>query len=280
VTVELERITGAQERASAEHVVAPRALALLRSRAVYAWTSFFAALQFLTVFPAVVRRPFTGKELGWSLAFFPLVGGLLGALLLGLNQILSLAFPPTVSAALILTVWILATGALHFDGFLDTCDGLFGGRTPEERLRIMRDEHVGAFAVIGGILLILVKYQILVSLVDVDSALILVPVLGRWSMVLAVVLFPYARDEGLGRDMKDHAGWSPLLAATALALVAAWWASAWLGLLCAGIVLLALFGGAIFILRRVPGFTGDIYGFLCELFEVLVLLTLVAGDNL
>ncbi len=241
--------------------------------------SFFAALQFLTIVPPVVRRPFTGRELGWSLAFFPIVGGLLGGMLFGLDRLLGLAFPASVSAALILTAWVLVTGALHLDGFLDTCDGLLGGRTAEERLRIMRDERVGAFAVIGGILLILIKYQALVALVDRDCALMLAPMLGRWGMVPALVLFPYARAEGLGRDMKEHAGWLPLLLASAIALSSAWWSAAWLGLLCAGIVLGALLGCAWFILGRLPGFTGDIYGFFCELFEILVLLTLVAGGN-
>jgi adenosylcobinamide-GDP ribazoletransferase len=241
--------------------------------------AFCAALQFLAIFPALVRRSFTQVELGWSLAFFPVIGGLLGGILLGLDRLLGLVFPPGVSAALILAAWIMITGALHVDGFLDACDGLWGGRNPEERLRIMRDERVGAFAVIGGMLLLLIKYQALAAVVDRDSALLLAPILGRWGMALAVVCFPYGRTEGRGRDMKDHAGWLPLIVASIFALGAAWWVAAWLGLLCAGIVLFALGGIAVVVLRRLPGFTGDIYGFCCELFEVLVLLTLVAGGN-
>lgn len=242
-------------------------------------TSFFAALQFLTIFPAMVRRPFSGAELGWSLAFFPLVGGLLGGVLVILDRLLGLVFPAGVSAALILAAWVLATGALHLDGFLDTCDGLFGGRTPENRLRIMRDHHVGAFAVSGGILLVLIKFQALAALANRETALLLAPLLGRWGIVPAVICFPYARAEGLGRDMKDNAGLLPLLLASVIALGTAWWAAEWLGLLCVGVVLLALIAVAVVVLRRLPGFTGDIYGFCCEIFEVLVLLTLVAGGN-
>jgi adenosylcobinamide-GDP ribazoletransferase len=241
--------------------------------------SFFAALQFLTIFPPVVRRPFTGTELGGSLAFFPVIGGLLGGMLLSLDRLLALALPPGVSAALILAIWILATGALHVDGFLDTCDGLWGGKNPEERLRIMRDHRVGSFAVIGGILLLLIKYQALAALVDRETALLLAPILGRWGMVPAVVCFPYARMEGLGRDLKDNAGWLPLLLASACSIGAVWWLAAWLGILCAAVVLVALAGIAAIALRRLPGFTGDIYGFCCEVFEVAVLLTLVAGEN-
>jgi adenosylcobinamide-GDP ribazoletransferase len=241
--------------------------------------SLFAALQFLTIVPPVIRRPFTGPELGWSLAFFPIIGGLIGGMLLGVDRLLGLAFPPALSAALILAAWVLVTGAIHLDGFLDTCDGLFGGRTPEDRLRIMRDHRVGAFAVIGGILLLLIKYQALAALADREVALILAPILGRWGMVPAVVFFPYARSEGLGRDMKDHAGWWTLILASAFAITAAWWEVAGMGLLCASIVLIALLMIALFALRRVPGFTGDLYGFCCEIFEILVLLALVAGGS-
>jgi adenosylcobinamide-GDP ribazoletransferase len=266
-----------EEAAGTTNETDKRSFATRRAWLPAPMASFFAALQFLTIFPPVVRRPFTGIELGWSLTFFPVVGGLLGAMLLGLDRLLGLAFPPGVSAVLILAIWILATGAIHLDGFLDTCDGLWGGRNAEERLRIMRDERVGAFAVIGGILLLLIKYHALVALVDRETALLLAPILGRWGMVPAVVCFPYARAEGLGRDMKDNAGWLPLLLASACSIGAAWWLAAWLGILCAAVVLVALAGIAAIVLRRLPGFTGDIYGFCCEVAEVLVLLTLVAG---
>ena len=121
-----------------------------------------------------------------------------------------------VTAALVLAAWVLGTGALHLDGFLDSCDGLFGGHTPEARLRIIRDERAGAFAVIGGILLLLLKYAALAGNPDPLAALVVAPVLGRWGMAVAVVCFPYGRAEGLGRAMKDHAGWPQAVFASLL----------------------------------------------------------------
>jgi adenosylcobinamide-GDP ribazoletransferase len=241
--------------------------------------SLCAALQFLTIFPALVRRPFTAGELGWSIAFFPLVGLLLGGMLLGLERLLQLFFPAAVSVPVVLTAWVLLTGALHVDGFLDTCDGVFGGRTPEERLRIMRDEHVGAFAVIGGILLVLLKYSSLTALADRDAALLLAPVMARWAIVLAIILFPYARVEGLGRDMKDHAGWRQGILASVMAAAVAWLVGRPWGLVALAVALVGLLTCAAFVLRRLPGLTGDVYGFICEVCEILVLLTLVAGEG-
>jgi adenosylcobinamide-GDP ribazoletransferase len=237
-----------------------------------------AALQFLTVVPPLVRRPFTPAELGRAVGYFALVGALLGAGLAGLDALLGRLFPPLVTAALLLAAWVLATGALHLDGLLDTCDGLFGGRSVEARLRILRDERVGAFAVVGGLLVVLLKFSALAALPARTAALVVAPAVGRWGMSLAIVAFPYARAEGLGRALKDHAGWRELgLASASAGLIAG--LVGWRGLLALGLSALAAGAVGWFVLRRLPGFTGDVYGALCEVLEVLVLLVFVAGGG-
>jgi adenosylcobinamide-GDP ribazoletransferase len=250
----------------------------------YAWLranvmGCLAAVQFLTIAPPLVRRPFTNAEMGRAVGYFPLVGALIGGLLVGFDRLFALFLPPGVNAALVLTSWVLCTGALHLDGFLDSCDGLFGGRTPEDRLRILRDERVGAFAVIGGVLLLLVKFQGLVAISQRGAALCLAPVLGRWGMAVAVVAFPYARPEGLGRTMKDQAGWGQALLASAIAVVAAWSLAGGFGLILILLNGALMFFFARFVLARLPGLTGDTYGALCELLEVLVVLSFVARER-
>lgn len=235
------------------------------------------AVQFLTIAPPLVRRPFTPAELGRAVGYFPLVGVLVGGFLVGVDHLLVLFLPSGVAAALVLASWVLCTGALHLDGFLDTCDGLLGGRTPEDRLRILRDELAGAFAVIGGVLLLLVKFQTLAAIPNRNPALLLAPVLSRWGMAVAVVAFSYARAEGLGRAMKDHAGWTQALLASAIAAIAAWFAAGWFGLVNMFLSGALLFLLVRFVRTRLPGLTGDIYGALCELLEALVLLSFVAS---
>lgn len=233
------------------------------------------AFQFLTIFPAVIRRAFTAEELGQAVGFFPLVGLALGGILYGLELGLRLIFPPPLIAVMILSVWLLLTRALHFDGFLDMCDGLFGGFTPERRLEIMRDSRVGAFGVAGGGLLLLAKYSAILALTNL-AGLVLAPILGRWVLSLAIFAYPYAREKGLGRDMKDRVRLSQVLLATVIALIAAWWIASWLGILAVVLSGFVLLLGANFILRRIPGLTGDSYGALCELTELVVLFMFAA----
>jgi adenosylcobinamide-GDP ribazoletransferase len=239
-------------------------------------TAFFTALQFLTIAPAVLRRPFTPVEMGRAVGFFPVVGLLLGGVLLGLDEATRIYWMPGLGAALVLAAWVIASGALHLDGLLDACDGLLGGRTPEDRLRIMKDARVGAFAVVGGALFVLLKYLALASVDDRMAALLLAPALGRWAMVLAIVLFPYARAEGLGRSMKDHAGWRDVVLGTLTAVAASWLAGGERGLLAMAVAFVAVWLAGRFTLKRLPGLTGDIYGAICEIVELLVLLIFAA----
>jgi adenosylcobinamide-GDP ribazoletransferase len=239
-------------------------------------TAFFAALQFLTIAPPLLRRPLTAAEMGRAVGFFPLVGLLLGGVLLGIDAAARFYWTPGLSAALVLAAWVISTGALHLDGLLDTCDGLLGGRTPEDRLRIMKDPRVGAFAVVGGTLFVLLKYLALASVADRLGAFVLAPVLGRWGIVFAIVFFPYARTEGLGRSMKDHAGWREVAFATLTAGVVSWLAGGERGLLALAAVFVAAWLIGRFTLKRLPGLTGDIYGASCEVVELLVLLIFAA----
>jgi adenosylcobinamide-GDP ribazoletransferase len=240
------------------------------------WLAFLAAVQFLTILPPLIRQPFTPRQLGSSVAFFPLVGALLGVLLAFADTLTAFILPPTPRDAILLALWVLLTGSLHLDGFLDTCDGLLGGQTPEERLEIMRDERVGAYAFAGGALLLILKFSALLSLSLHWEALVIAATLGRWGMSLAVVAFPYARAEGLGRSIKDHVGWLHAGVATVIALVVVWLAGGRDGLAIMMLTGVVLWLGARFALSRISGLTGDVYGALNETIELTVLLAMVA----
>lgn len=230
-----------------------------------------AAFQFLTICPTIIRRMFTSQEMGRAVGWFPLVGLALGGLLFGLHTVTQTIFPATVSAALTLCAWIALTRAFHIDGFMDACDGLFGGWTPERRLEIMKDSRMGAFGSVGGVLVLLTKFAALASSAALLPALVLAPTLGRFASPLVIYAFPYAREDGLGIEMKRNVSLREVLTATLLAGLAAWFTLGWVGLaLMAGAALVA-FATARYVMRLLPGLTGDIYGTVTTLVEVLTL---------
>ena len=232
-----------------------------------------AAFQFLTIIPTIIRRPFTSQEMGRAVGWFPLVGLGLGAFLYGVHYAATLIFPATVSAALALLAWVFFTRAFHLDGLMDTCDGLYGGFTTERRLEIMRDSRMGAFGVVAGVIILLLKYTALASSSDAGLALVMATLFGRWTSSLVIVAFPYAREQGVGYDMKKTARLPQALLATTITVIASWLLNGTQGLLLIPITALAAIGIALYIMRLLPGLTGDNYGTITELTETLVLLS-------
>ena len=229
------------------------------------------ALQFLTRIPIPLRREVPAESWARSMAWFPAVGLLVGLLLAGAQWTLAHLCPPDLVAALVLALWVILTGALHLDGYVDSCDALVVALPPERRLEILKDVHVGAYGLVGAILLLLVKWLAIGHLPW--QGLILAPVLGRWAMVYVTAAFPYARPSGLGRIFKDALGRRELLIASASALVITLLLGTWRGLALAGAGWLAAWGLARWAAHQLGGgITGDIYGAVCEVVEVIVLL--------
>ena len=211
------------------------------------------------------------------MAWFPLVGLIIGAILAGLDVLLASVLPDLPATALVLVAWVALTGGLHLDGFVDCCDGLLVAKPAEQRLEIMKDSRVGAFGVIGVVSLLLVKFSALATLAPGDRLgwLLVVPTLSRWTMVWAAWRYPLARRDGFAAWFRAGLSWPHVLVAgsTALAVALLIGRLAGLGSFAAIWLFTILF--AIWVQRRIPGLTGDVYGALNELAEVVGLLFVI-----
>jgi len=167
------------------------------------------------------------------------------------------------------------TGAQNIDGFIDTCDGVFAGKSKKERLAIMSDTKVGAFGIVGVLLLLLLKYTSLFSVSAILPALLLMTTLSRWTMVSMIFTFPYAKKSGMGLPFKQGATWQRLSIATVIALIVAVILLKLWGLALMAVLWLIAFGIASYFRSRLGGLTGDNYGAINELSEVLVLLLII-----
>jgi adenosylcobinamide-GDP ribazoletransferase len=165
---------------------------------------FYTALASLSILPVPQRGLPDEEAIAQSRFFYPAAGIVLGALLALWTMLWTWLTVPAVAAYLVVAGWVALTGALHLDGLGDLCDGLFGGRTPEQRLKIMHDPHRGTFGLLAVTLLLLGKYVLVHELLS--SQLRLAP----WVLAMAVaagrclVLFlaagtRYPRPEGLGK---------------------------------------------------------------------------------
>ncbi|WP_338582289.1 adenosylcobinamide-GDP ribazoletransferase [Pseudomonas sp. MAG733B] len=237
---------------------------------------FWIALQFLSSLPIRLPGMPAPQELGRSLLFYPLVGLLFGGILWVSNWLLA-GTPLLLHTALLLTVWVLLSGALHLDGLADSADAWLGGFGDRERtLTIMKDPRSGPIAVVTLALVLLLKFAALVALIEQQHALVLiiVPLIGRSALLGLFLTTPYVRAGGLGQALADHLPRSAgrqVLAVSALACVSIAGVSGVLALLLAAGMFVWL---RQVMLRRLGGTTGDTAGALLELLEVAVLVGL------
>ena len=232
---------------------------------------FRLAIGFLTVLPFAPRG---AAQMGAARAYFPLVGLALGGVLAGFDIVARQALPPLVVSALLLIALLVLTRALHTEGFLDACDGLFGGFDRARRLEILRDTHVGAFAVLGGASLLLLKWSLLAGIPDEErtSLLVLFPCLSRFGMVATMEAFPYARAQGLGTAFADGRSRWQVVFGSAVAIAAGGLLLGAAGLVLLGAAVVIALAMGRWVTGLLGGMTGDTYGAVNEVGEVVVLL--------
>jgi len=236
--------------------------------------SFLAALRFLTIIPLPGRREVSPEEVGRSIVYFPLVGVIIGLILVGLNWLLGLLLPSALVNILLVVSLAAISGSLHLDGFVDTCDGIGGHKTVEERWQVMHDSRAGAFGIIGVCLLLLVKYVALNNVPDnwLMLTLVLMPVVSRWAMVYAIFAYPYAKPSGLGKVFKQGASGTRFIVATVITLAVAVILAQLMGLVIMFSIWVIVMAMAVYLKGKFGGLTGDTYGAINEVAEVLVLI--------
>jgi adenosylcobinamide-GDP ribazoletransferase len=238
-------------------------------------SSFLLAFQFLTIVPLKVKDISKRRIVG-SLVYFPLVGLFLGGLLLGTNEALTIfSFSPLALNTILVIVLAIITGGIHLDGLCDTADAFLSGKPKDEMLAIMRDPHIGVMGVLSLISVILLKIGLLSSLSPAvkTNALLLMCILSRWSVVLAMFLFSYAREEGKAKIFIQGINLKIFILSSILALSCAFAIWQTKGLLTLLVISGCVYLGSKFISRKLGGITGDTLGATIELAEIIVLFT-------
>lgn len=235
--------------------------------------SLLVAVGFLTRLPLYAGDQVEEKDLGRSIAWFPLVGAALGAILWVVDQVVRGHLPWTVEAVVLVALLVWLSGGLHLDGLADVFDGLSGGRGDRTRtLEIMRDSRIGAHGAAALLLALLLKAAALAELLNRGDSWLLVtfPAMSRLALTVLIFAFPYVRPEGLGSAFKRHGRPEYLTVAVVTAGVVLGLAGpAAFGPAAAALVVALVFSAWLW--RRLGGLTGDVYGAAAELAELAFL---------
>ena len=257
--------------------------------------SLLVAFQFLTIVPIRIRGDLSEGEMARSATFFPLVGAAQGCAAALAGAAALHVFSPGIAGACVIIVLTFSNGGFHLDGIADTFDALAvkssgnAERDRARRLEVMKDSSTGAIGVVAVVLTVLTKFLFLQGLfteqpVAVSGAtVVLMAALSKWSMIPAMYHGASARPDGLGRIFIGHVSSSSLLAASSIVLLlfaasqglvsgeryGLWIAAAFA--LMAGMIYGFGYFWALFCKRRFGGLTGDTFGALGELSEILFL---------
>ena len=279
-------------------------------------TPFFIALQFLTRLKIVNQTEWSMEDFGKSVATFPFVGLIIGIFLTLIYFIFSQFLSPMPLMLIIVISEFLFTGGLHADGLMDTSDGLFSGREREKKLEIMKDSRVGSFGVVAFVFITLLKWQLLTAIPIpefIPIILVMMPLMSRYTLILSIRSYPYARKSGMGQAFAVYApkhviAWStistfcmPIIICLLLSLLYAIalgitsmlsipfipYSIALFGLAYAlvGLMEINIFSMIVsyiinriinhYIVKQLGGTTGDTYGFVVEVTEVLLILVYI-----
>jgi adenosylcobinamide-GDP ribazoletransferase len=236
-----------------------------------------AALGLLTRLPIRVDSAAATARGAAAVWAYPLAGVVVGALqAVAMGVLLWLGVPAAITAALVLALAVVVTGAMHEDGLSDSVDGLWGGWDKARRLAIMKDSHIGTYGVIGLVLTLVLRWSALGMIAGAGGfalVLVVVAAVSRAAMVGVMAALPHAREGGLSRAVGRPApqvAWTAIGIGAGLALV-----MGHLGLVFVAAIIAALW--AMIARAKIGGQTGDILGATQQLVEVAMLIAVVSA---
>ena len=235
------------------------------------------------------KMEWTDDNLSYAFSFFPAVGAAVGLILFGWMALAyALGFGVFLTAAGCLLIPFLVTGGIHLDGFCDTSDALGSHQSRERKLEILKDSHIGAFALIACVLYLIAFFAVWCEAVPAESwrmaaALALIPVYSRSWSGMGVVTIPNARGSGLLATFTNAAAERQVRASLGVWIVVT--AAAFIALVPLAGSCMAAAGAALFFYYRwkakkeFGGITGDLAGWFLQLCELGCLLAAVVGQS-
>jgi len=251
------------------------------------WVLFCYALSFFSRIPVSKSTDFNAYPFHLGNTYFPVVGGIQALLWFAVYSVSSLLFEHHISIILMLVAGVLMTGAFHEDGFADSCDGFGGGYNKDQRLTIMKDSQIGTYAGIGLILLFVLKISVLTSLVQqillTERTFLLflivllnAAILSRFSALCLMQCTDYA---GIGNNKCERSSHqlpkNYLLAAALFSAVNLFFLPLLWSLLLVALLVINTFLCRYYFNKQVKGYTGDCLGFVQQVNELLIFMTLL-----
>ncbi|SOC43081.1 adenosylcobinamide-GDP ribazoletransferase [Ureibacillus acetophenoni] len=222
---------------------------------------FLLAVQFLTRIPIPFQCPWNKTTSRWAIRSYPLVGAVLGFILTITTMLLESFLPLPIMTLLMISLWVLITGGLHLDGWMDVADAVGSNAPLERKWEIMKDSHVGSFGVIALLFLLSWKTLLIYELLKLELPIyffILILCFSRFGTVVLMVFLPTAKQQGLAWEWKKNINRYDCLLSILPLLVLLFFFNEFLYLLPVYLLFIGLFGA--WVIHTFKGTNGDLLG--------------------
>ncbi|WP_202709934.1 adenosylcobinamide-GDP ribazoletransferase [Sporosalibacterium faouarense] len=233
--------------------------------------SLLLMIVFFTRIPIKYKWDYRDKDLKKGIALFPMIGLIIGTII-WLPSLLKdyIDKPIIILISWLLYLWI--TGGLHIDGLADTFDGIFSNRSKERMLEIMKDSRIGTFGVLG-IVFIVISNLVISNYIDY-TILILVPIVGRFSAILAASISKYARKEtGMGTTFITSCGLKHVILGLLFTVICATLIDYKIAVITV-ITYIFVIIQTKYIENKIGGMTGDTVGYIIEISQTIFMVSI------
>lgn len=235
---------------------------------------------FLTRIPAPKWVGYSPDQINKCNRYFPLVGLIIGGIGAIVYYLAHILFPLNISVLLSMIATIILTGGFHEDGFADTCDGFGGGWTRDKILTIMKDSRVGAYGMIGTILILMLKF---VSIASINETLIIPSIIcahaiSRMFAVTSMFSLTYVREDesSKSKPVTKNLQIFDLIISTTIGMVTLLIFQNWIVYLVIVPLLITKLWLDIYFKKWIGGYVGDCLGAVQQVTEVVFYLSIIA----
>lgn len=249
------------------------------------WSSFKIAFSMYSKIP-MPKTDWNKQSMKYAMCFFPLVGSAIGLIVLASYMVCyKLAVGDILRTSILTILPVLITGGIHLDGFVDTMDAINSYQPVERKLEILKDSHIGAFALISCVVYFIIDFGAW-SEISGEALLILCIgfMLSRALSGLSIVTFPCAKKSGLAASFSDAAQKNMVKLTMyfyiALCITAMLCINLVLGSICIISAFLIFIYYKYMSIKKFSGITGDLAGYFLQMCELCMLISIVVSQKI
>ena len=249
------------------------------------WSSFKIAFSMYSKIP-MPKTDWNDKTMKYAMCFFPLVGAAIGFIVWSVFMLsYKLQVGYILRTSILVTLPVIITGGIHLDGFVDTMDAINSYQPVERKLEILKDSHIGAFALISCVVYFIISFGIWSEVGEKSLFILCIGfIMSRSLSGLSIVTFPCAKKSGLAASFSDAAQKNivriTMYIFIVFCMIAMLYVHIALGSICIISAILMFIYYRYMSIKKFSGITGDLAGYFLQMCELIMAISIVLGEKI